>query len=202
MNSQKITQAILILFFSISLLKSQEITNTPPLISESIAEITSKIKLAKDYYMNSPDEDAGKTFEQRTAKLSEKIKSIFKDFKEKRTEQYRNVGIKLSGSDWATGHHAKKTETIPSNVYTFTKIERTKNGDWKGGPIINGIDRYSWSEGDIPGGSVTWITGGHGKAETYWKITAKYTTDYISDKVKEDEKVIKQNLYAANLPAD
>lgn len=202
MISKKLTHTILILLFSISLLKSQEITNAPSPLSESITEMTSKIRLAKDYYMNSQDEDAGKTFEQRTAKLSERIKFLFKDFKDKRAEQYRNVGITLSGSDWATAHHATKTETIPSNIYIFTKIERTRNGDWKGGPIINGADRYNWSEGDIPGGSVTWVTGGHGKAQTYWRITAKYTTDHISNKINDEQKTIKQSLYAVNLPAD
>jgi len=192
----------LLLLFSISTAKSQTITNQVPSLSEFSGEIVSKVKLAKEYYMTSQDPDAGNTFEERTANLSKKIKSLFKEFREKRTTQYQNVQIVFTGSDWATGKHTSKTVTIPKNVYIFTKIVRTTNGDWKGGPDINGVNRAEWFEGDIPGGSVTWTTGGHRRAETFWTINAKYTSDYISSTIGIEEKSIKQMLNSQNLPTE
>ena len=201
MTSKKIVLSLLLLF-SISTAKSQTITNQVPSLSEFSGEIVSKVKLAKEYFMTSSDPDAGRTFDERTANLSKKIKALFQEFREKRTTQYQNVQIVFTGSDWATGKHTSKTVSIPKNVYTFTKIVRTTNGDWKGGPDINGVDRASWFEGDIPGGSVTWTTGGHGKAKTSWTINAKYSADYISSTIGNEEKNIKQTLHSLNLPTD
>lgn len=192
----------LLLLFSISIAKSQTITNQVPPLSEFSGEIVSKVKLAKEYYMTSNDADAGRTFDERTANLSKKIKALFQEFREKRTVQYQNVQIVFTGSDWATGKHTSKTVDIPKNTYTFTKIVRTTNGDWKGGPNINGVDRSKWFEGDIPGGSVTWVTGGHGRAETQWTINAKYSEGYISSTISNEEKNIKQTLHSLNLPTD
>jgi len=192
----------LMLLFSASVAKPQSITNQVPSISEFSGEIVSKVKLAKEYFMESNGPDVGRDFEERTANLSKRIVALFQEFREKRTTQYQNVQIVFTGSDWATGKHTSKTVSIPNDVYIFTKIVRTTNGDWKGGPIINGADRSKWFEGDIPGGSVTWVTGGHGSAETAWTINAKYSAAYISSTINNEEKSIKEALHAVNLPTE
>jgi hypothetical protein len=152
--------------------------------------------------MESPDSAAGQTFEQRTANLSKRIKSIFKEFAEKRKKEYQKVRFEFSSSDWATGHITSKTVVIRGDTYIFTKIKRTENGDWKKGPTINGINRSSWFSGDIDGGSVTWSTGGHGRADTKWIIYGKFSDSFIDSKVKEDVIAIKEILNNEKLPAD
>jgi hypothetical protein len=150
--------------------------------------------------MSSTDTAAGRIFEERTDRLSKRIKKLFSQFQEDRTVKYTNVKIIFRDSDWATGHQTWKTESIPENTYTFFKITRTRNGDWKGGPIIAGYDRKNWSEGDIPGGSVEWKTGGHGRAATSWTITARYSDKYVASKVKSEIQAIKRELQSRSLP--
>jgi hypothetical protein len=152
--------------------------------------------------MTSTDTAAGRTFEERTAKLSLKIAQILQVFSSNRTAEYQASKFQFTGSDWATNKHTDKTVTIPKNTYTFSKIDRTTNGDWKGGPVINGVDRSTWKTGDIPGGSVTWTTGGHGKASTKWAIDGKYADIYIINAVADEVKQIKLILNSQNLPSE
>lgn len=198
----KLIALSLFLISNLAIAQSPKITNQVSSLSEYSGKIVSKVKLAKDYYMTSTDSAAGRNFEERTANLSIKIKMLFQDFREKRTIQYQNVAIEFSGSDWATGKHTSKTVSIPSDTYIFTKIVRTTNGDWKKGPTINNVDRNKWFEGDIPGGSVTWTTGGHGKAKTNWTINARYSQEYIKSSINSEEKNIKQILNSQNLPTE
>lgn len=182
--------------------QSPEVTKPVPPANEYIAELVSKSKLAKDYYMHSPDEAAGRSFEERTKNLSKYISALLREFIGKRKEQYGAAAMIFRGSDWATGKHTEKTEVIPLNTYTFTSIDRTTNGDWKGGPKIAGVDRTDWRSGDIPGGSVTWTTGGHHHSETYWVITAKYAESFIETAVQTELAEVKKQLNDLNIPAE
>lgn len=181
---------------------NETVPDQPRPLSYYSGELISQVKLAKEYYMTSTDPAAGNTFEERTANLSKKIKSLFETFKQTRTQEYRTLSFQFKGSDWATGKHTPKTVTIPANTYIFSKIVRTTNGDWKGGPVINGVNRASWFEGDIPGGSVRWVTGGHGKAKTNWTITARYSDSYITSLTANDTTALKNMLNAQGLPSE
>jgi hypothetical protein len=182
--------------------QSPAITNPVPGVSKYIGELVSKSKVAKDYYMYSTDEAAGRTFEERTKNLAKHIVPLLKEFADLRKGHYRAAAMTFKGSDWATGKHTSKTEVIAADTYTFTSIDRTTNGDWKGGPEIAGIDRSGWSSGDIPGGSVTWITGGHHHADTYWVITAKYAESFIERAVQSELEEAKKELYELKIPTE
>lgn len=175
-------------------------TNPVRPLKELSGEMTSQVKLAKEYFMTSLDPAAGKDFEERTANLSKRIANIFQNFRNHRKTAYEKVVFDFSSSDSATGRHTPKTVTIPSNTYIFYRMVRTTNGDWKGGPTINGVDRTGWTTGDIPGGSVWWVTGGHRRAETFWTINARYDLAYISLAIEKEIVDIKAQLHALNLP--
>jgi|GEM_PF-5261179 len=177
-----------------------KVTNQVRPLNELSGEMISQVKLAKEYFMTSLDPAAGKDFEERTTNLSKRIANIFQKFKSNRTTEHEQVRFVFSSSDWATGKHTPKTVAIPANTYIFYQIERTTNGDWKGGPTINGIDRTGWTTGDIPGGNVWWVTGGHRRAETFWNINARYDQAYISLVIDKEIVAIKAQLHALNLP--
>jgi len=177
-----------------------KVTNQVHPLNELSGEMVSQVKLAKEYFMTSSDPAAGKDFEERTANLSKRIVQIFQNFRNNRKGEYEKVGFVFSSSDWATGKHTPKTVAIPADTYIFYQIERTTNGDWKGGPTINGIDRKDWKTGDIPGGNVWWVTGGHGSAQTFWNINARYDQAYISSTIDSEIVAIKGQLHALNLP--
>ena len=165
-------------------------------------ELISKAKLAKDYYMYSPEAPGG-TFDERLKNLLTNIKILLSEYIEIRKSQYQRVTFEFSGSDWATGHHADKTEVISVNTYTFTSILKSPTGgDWKGGPIINGIDRKDWDEGEIEGGNVKWTTGGHGRAITWWKISAKYSILFIDRIVNQELLTLKIELNKLSIPTE
>lgn len=176
--------------------------NPVPGAEQFIDELISRGKLAKDYFMTSTDEAAGKTFDERMGNLAKRIRVSLQEFAAKRTQHYKETRIQFSGSDWATRKHTPKLEEIAADTYIFTAIERTRNGDWKGGPTIAGVDRAGWTGGDIPGGSVWWVTGGHGHAETYWKIDARYADSYIARVVNEEVGRARKRLNVLNIPAD
>ncbi|GAA4336426.1 hypothetical protein GCM10023149_45190 [Mucilaginibacter gynuensis] len=173
-----------------------------PTPQSHLQNLVSKGKTAKDYYLTSTDPAAGSSFKERMDNLKAYIKEEFKSFSSKRALEYATLEWTFSSFDWATGHHATKTEVIAINTYIFTKISRTTNGDWKGGPIINGVDQKTWISGDIAGGNVTWTTGGHGKAETKWTIWAKLDNEYILNMIQNELNNIKAQLNLLNVPTD
>jgi hypothetical protein len=180
-----------------------KITSNPlPPVNPINLELISKAKLAKDYYMYSPEAPGG-TFEERLKNLLNNIKVLLSEYIEIRKSQYQKITFEFYGSDWATGHHADKTELISLNTYIFTSILKSQTGgDWKGGPSINGVDRRDWVNGDIEGGNVTWTTGGHGRATTWWKISAKYSILFIDRVVNQELLMLKVELNKLSIPTE
>jgi hypothetical protein len=179
-----------------------QVSNTAPPVSQLSGDMVSEIKMAKEYYMTSNAPDAGQTYDERKKNLSTRTRKIFEDFSTKRTNQYKEVRIVFTDYDWKTNGTITTTANIPANVYTFYQMQRTTNGDWKGGPSINGADRSGWFSGDIPGGAVSWRTGGHHHSETHWTIRARYADNYISSLVDQDVRSVKSTLQSMNLPTD
>jgi hypothetical protein len=86
MNAKKIILC-LVMLCSITIIKAQSNVNDAPSVSEMAGDMVTKVKLAKEYFMTSNDEAAGKTFEERTSNLTTKTKAIFNDYRLVRTEQ-------------------------------------------------------------------------------------------------------------------
>ena len=86
MDAKKIILC-LIMLCSITIVKGQTIVNEVPTVVEMTGELVTKVKLAKEYFMTSTDADAGKTFEERTTKLTTKVKALFNEYRDSRTDQ-------------------------------------------------------------------------------------------------------------------
>jgi hypothetical protein len=86
MEARKIILCVIMLC-SITIVKGQTSVNEVPTVVEMTGELVTKVKLAKEYFMTSTDADAGKTFEERTTKLTAKVKALFNDYRKSRTDQ-------------------------------------------------------------------------------------------------------------------
>jgi hypothetical protein len=86
----------LLLLFSMSIVKAQTAVNEVSLSIEMSGEIVTKVKLAKEYFMTSTDPDAGRTFDERTANLSKKVKVLFQEYRDTRTAQIKKDSINTS----------------------------------------------------------------------------------------------------------
>ena len=94
MDAKKIVLCLLMLC-SITISKAQIVANEVPNITEMSGEIVTKVKLAKEYFMNSLDSYAGVTYEERTIKLTNKVKELFKDYRDARTNQSKNKNVDI-----------------------------------------------------------------------------------------------------------
>jgi multidrug resistance efflux pump len=88
----------LVMLCSITIVKGQASVNEVPTVIEMTGELVTKVKLAKEYFMTSTDVDAGKTYEERTNKLTAKVKELFTEYKNSRTEQNKKDSIKSQDS--------------------------------------------------------------------------------------------------------
>jgi hypothetical protein len=79
----------LVMLCSITIVKGQTSLNEVPTVVEMTGELVTKVKLAKEYFMTSTDADAGKTFEERNNKLTAKVKALFNEFRDSRTDQIK-----------------------------------------------------------------------------------------------------------------
>jgi hypothetical protein len=95
MNAKKIILC-LVMLCSITFLKAQTTANDLFVTTEMSGEIVTKVKLAKEYFMTSSDPDVGRTFDERTANLSKKIKVLFQEYRETRTAQIMKDVINTS----------------------------------------------------------------------------------------------------------
>jgi hypothetical protein len=86
----------LVMLCSITFVKGQTSVNEVPSVVEMTGELVTKVKLAKEYFMTSTDADAGKTFEERSTKLTTKVKALFTEYKNSRTDQ-NNKNSMVSG---------------------------------------------------------------------------------------------------------
>jgi hypothetical protein len=97
MNVKKILFC-LVMLWSITIVKGQTSVNEVPTVVEMTGELVTKVKLAKEYFMTSTDADAGKTYEERTNKLTTKVKELFNDYRNSRIDQNKKVSIKSEDS--------------------------------------------------------------------------------------------------------
>ncbi len=97
---------------SITIVKGQTSANEIPTAVEMTGELVTRVKLAKEYFMTSTDADAGKSFEERTAKLTAKVKALF--------SEYRNSRIDQNKKD------AMKSEDIKESISSELKVARLK----------------------------------------------------------------------------
>jgi hypothetical protein len=95
MNAKKVVLCLLVLC-SITFLKAQTAVNEVSLSTEMSGEIVSKVKLAKEYFMTSSDPDVGRTFDERIANLSKKVKGLFQEYRDTRTAQIKKDVINTS----------------------------------------------------------------------------------------------------------
>jgi hypothetical protein len=95
MDAKKVVLCLLMLC-SITFLKAQTTANDLFVTTEMSSEIVTKVKLAKEYFMTSSDPDVGRTFDERIANLSKKIKVLFQEYRETRTAQIMKDVINTS----------------------------------------------------------------------------------------------------------
>lgn len=154
-------------------------------------QITSQIRNAHQYYMYSSDPAAGNTYPERMANLNNVIKQIFQEFMKVRRSEYRATICKYHGIDWnRAGNSSWRTLTCQPGFYLLQEtLERTTNGDWKGGPI--------WTEN-----SIRWKTGGHRSSRTFVNIDAKYKEDYIAKVVVDELNIARKELNDLGIPTE
>ena len=111
MDAKKIILC-LIMLCSITIVKGQTTVNEVPTIVEMTGELVTKVKLAKEYYMTSTDADAGKTFEERTTKLTTKVKALFNEYRDSRTDQNKKGSM--------------TSKDIKESISTELKVARLK----------------------------------------------------------------------------
>jgi hypothetical protein len=75
---------------SFTILSAQTKSNLEVESAEMEGHVITRVKLAKEYYMTSTDSDAGQTFDERTKRLSLKVKEIFNEYREKRLYQNKS----------------------------------------------------------------------------------------------------------------
>jgi hypothetical protein len=97
MDAKKILLC-LVMLCSITVVKGQASLNEVPTVVEITGELVTKVKLAKEYFMTSTDADAGKTFEERTTKLTAKVKALFNEYRNSRIHQNKKDSMKSEDS--------------------------------------------------------------------------------------------------------
>jgi hypothetical protein len=95
MNAKKVVLCLLMLC-SITFVKAQTAANEVSSVTEMSGEIVTKVKLAKEYFITSTDPDVGRTFDERVANLSKKVKVLFQEYRDTRTAQIKKDSINTS----------------------------------------------------------------------------------------------------------
>lgn len=160
------------------------------------AKITSQVRTAYQYYMTSTDPGVGNTYGERTANLQKEIAKTIKAFMDTRRVEYRKTICSYYKTTRANAGNSKmNTITVQPgfNLITAT-IDRTMNGDWKGGP--------SYSPNETTPTSITWKTGGHSTSNTYVNIKAKYNEDYIKTIIQQELAIAKNELNDLGIPIE
>ncbi|MBT2620819.1 MULTISPECIES: hypothetical protein [Chryseobacterium] len=190
-----------ILLVSINLIQAQD----PPRSCEhSVSlfdaiikgKITSQVRTAHQYYMNSSDPNAGSTYEERTANLQKEIAKTFQAFMKVRREEYRKTICHYYKTDWnKPGNSSYRTLTVQPGFYLLVNtLKRTTNGDWKGGPI--------WQPDSTAPTSIRWKTGGHRRSETFVDIQAMYGESYIKTTIVNELNLVRKELNDLGIPTE
>jgi hypothetical protein len=157
-------------------------------------QIVAKIKTAKDYFLTSQDPAAQGSYAQRTARFDSAATVELKSFRDRRRAQYAATVCQYTGSGRTSGRGARLPTTLTVNTGQYLLVEtleRTTNGDWKGGPSYSG-----------PAGaptSLTWVTGGYQPAHTFVRIKAKYADAFIVQRVQQELASVRKELADAGV---
>ena len=121
MDAKKILLC-LIMLCSITIVKGQASLNEVSTVVEITGELVTKVKLAKEYFMTSTDADAGKTFEELTTKLIAKVKVLFNEYRNSRTDQNKKDSMKSEDSKVSISSELKEVRqrlqymNLPSDI--------------------------------------------------------------------------------------
>ena len=175
----------------------EEVFNQVPNLSNIKGTIITNIRIAKEYFMNSTDQAAGHSYQERWSNLLNEVRRNFSGFKSSRTSDYGKVSYtftdhiecKKSGND---GHLKLCGHTMPINEgCTITNIEKTQNGNLK-----------RWER---KGNTFIYAAGKtkRGNATINVKIQAVYSPKYITETLLENDlNQIRAELNSLNLPTD
>lgn len=170
--------------------------NQVPLFDSSARDqIAARIKTAYQYHMTSTDPAAQGTYEQRLERFNTAATADLRAFRDLRRSQYQATVCRYDGSRRTSGRGARSatTLTVAEGQYLLREtLERTTNGDWKGGPNYGG-------PADAPT-SITWVTGGYRPARTFVRIQAKYSESFIRTRVQQELADVRRVLADANIP--
>lgn len=198
---KKLITTILVLLVSINLVRGQDkptkCENQVTPFDESMkGRITSQVRTAHQYYMYSPDPNAGNTYEQRTLNLQKEIAKTFQAFMKTRREEYRKTICYYYQVDWnQRGRSSNRTLAVQPGFYLLIgTLKRTMNGDWKGGPV--------WRPNEVKPTSITWRTGGHGRSDTFVDIQAKYDEDYVDKTIITELNLARKELNDLGIPTE
>ena len=94
MKPKKIIVTLLMLF-SITISSAQAKASETPMLNELANDLVIKVKMAKEYFMTSSDAAAGTSFDERSEKLSIKVRALFFDYKVRMENQdFKNALLK------------------------------------------------------------------------------------------------------------
>lgn len=160
------------------------------------AKVTSQVRTAHHYYLNSNDPGVGNTYEQRMANLQKEITRTFQAFMSARRKEYQKTVCNYYKTDWnQAGNSSRRTLTVQPGFYLLVNtLKRTTNGDWKGGP--------RWAPNESKPVSITWKTGGHRRSETFVDIQAMYDDVYIKSTVIKELNLARKELNDLGIPTE
>lgn len=166
----------------------------PLLDSLGRSQMAARVRTAHQYYMNSTDASAGRTLEERTANFDRAAADLFRTLRRERTARYEATVCDYKGVDWNQGGRSSwKTLSVEPGFYLVTStLERTTNGDWKGGPEWGGDPSFPTS--------IRWKTGGHRRSETFVNIKARYLTAHITEQVRAELTSVREELARLGIP--
>jgi hypothetical protein len=159
-------------------------------------KLTSQVRTAHYYYVNSTDPSAGGNYDQRMANLQKEINRTFQAFMSARRAEYRKAICYYHKIDWnQPGNRSSRTLTVQPGFYLITtSLKRTTNGDWKAGP--------EWKPNNEFPTSITWETGGHRRSETFVDITAKYSEEFIKNIIIKELNLARKELNDLGIPTE
>lgn len=111
MKLKQITLMLLMLL-CITVANAQSKTNEIPTSEELASDLITKVKMAKEYFMTSTDAAAGTSFDERSDKLSTKVKALFTDYK-----------VRMENADFKKAQLKKSSE---GNVFIELKEIRRR----------------------------------------------------------------------------
>lgn len=94
MKAKKIIVTVVMLL-SITISSAQAKSSETPTLNELANNLVIKVKMAKEYFMTSTDAAAGTSFDERSEKLSTKVRALFIEYKVRmENPDFKNAQLK------------------------------------------------------------------------------------------------------------